>query len=307
MKSIILTILVPILLTTLTCTSYAKQVSPIEGNQSWFGKLFDNDDAVEFKVQNNKKRRLELDIDKLEDEVRQQQQSVHRYRPLGFLEDRLERLERDTKRYARSIKRNENIVAELKQDLKQQKKIISSSPNNVIKIKEAEKVMKKINDEIKYLEEELKDQKHAVNEQIPLSKEEVKKEILKLNEVTEKLEKLRDNLDIKQTDLFEVDNKLSDLLNRDSLQNSFRLNISIAFTLLVAVVIIGFYMIAFKKDELAQNIFSGDKGIQFITLFLIIISIILFGIMGTLQSKELSALLGALSGYILGKTSTNRN
>jgi hypothetical protein len=34
-----------------------------------------------------------------------------------------------------------------------------------------------------------------------------------------------------------------------------------------------------------------------------VIAIILFGITGILEGKELSALLGGLSGYILGRTS----
>jgi hypothetical protein len=106
----------------------------------------------------------------------------------------------------------------------------------------------------------------------------------------------------KRKELFGIDNSLSEMLNIDKEKNKFRVYISIAFTSLVAIVICGFYLIAVRKEEIAKNIFSGEQGIQFITLFLIIISIILFGIMGTLESRELSALLGALSGYILGKT-----
>lgn len=101
---------------------------------------------------------------------------------------------------------------------------------------------------------------------------------------------------------FAVETQVSELLNRDSLANSFRVQISIAFTVLVAIVILGFYWLAIRKDDIAKNIFVGEKGIQFITLFLIVIAIILFGIMGTLEGRELSALLGALAGYILGKT-----
>lgn len=103
---------------------------------------------------------------------------------------------------------------------------------------------------------------------------------------------------------FKVETQISELLNRDGLKNDFRVQISIAFTVLVGIVILGFYWLAIRKDEIAKNIFVGDKGIQFITLFLIVIAIILFGIMGTLEGRELSALLGALAGYILGKTTT---
>ena len=58
------------------------------------------------------------------------------------------------------------------------------------------------------------------------------------------------------------------------------------------------------KEAIAETIFSGEKGIKFVTLFLIVIAIILFGIMGILEGKELSALLGGLSGYILGRASS---
>jgi Na+-transporting methylmalonyl-CoA/oxaloacetate decarboxylase gamma subunit len=47
-------------------------------------------------------------------------------------------------------------------------------------------------------------------------------------------------------------------------------------------------------------------GMQFVTLFLIVIAIILFGIMGTLEGREFAALLGGLSGHILGKAGFNR-
>jgi hypothetical protein len=43
-------------------------------------------------------------------------------------------------------------------------------------------------------------------------------------------------------------------------------------------------------------------GLQFITLFSLIIAIILFGVMNILEGRELAALLGGLSGYILGRS-----
>ena len=101
--------------------------------------------------------------------------------------------------------------------------------------------------------------------------------------------------------LVPVEQKIADYLNIEEERNTFRTWISIAFCILVAIVIIGFYVIAWKKELIAESIFSGEKGIQFVTIFLLVIAIILFGIMGILESKELSALLGGLSGYILGR------
>ncbi|MFK5975418.1 MAG: hypothetical protein QM493_02810 [Sulfurovum sp.] len=124
-----------------------------------------------------------------------------------------------------------------------------------------------------------------------------------LNQYIKELdEKEAELITIKQKRI-EIDYDIAIILNRDSINNSFRTKISFAFTFLVLVVIGGFYYIVSKDDKLISTIFGGDQGIQFVSLFLIIIAIILFGIMGTLKSQELSTLLGALSGYILGKTS----
>jgi hypothetical protein len=96
---------------------------------------------------------------------------------------------------------------------------------------------------------------------------------------------------------------IADKLDIEEERNEFRKLISLIFCGLVGCVIIGFYFIAFKKEDIASSIFSGEKGIQFVTIFLIVIAVILFGIMGILEGKELSALLGGLSGYILGRVS----
>ncbi|HEX8168152.1 MAG TPA: hypothetical protein VF601_20485 [Beijerinckiaceae bacterium] len=76
---------------------------------------------------------------------------------------------------------------------------------------------------------------------------------------------------------------------------------TVAFSFLVGTVIVGFFFIAFKSEEIKKAIFAGDSGIQFVTLFSLVIAIILFGILHILEGKELSALLGGLSGYILGR------
>lgn len=82
----------------------------------------------------------------------------------------------------------------------------------------------------------------------------------------------------------------------------FKTTLSMAFALLIAFVIGGFFWIAYIDGQVRSAIFSGQAGIQFITLFSLVIAIILFGITGILEGKELSALLGGLSGYILGRS-----
>jgi len=64
---------------------------------------------------------------------------------------------------------------------------------------------------------------------------------------------------------------------------------------------VGFFVIATKEKTIRDLIFSNDSGLQFVTLFSLIIAIILFGVIGVLEGRELAALLGGLSGYILGR------
>jgi len=86
-------------------------------------------------------------------------------------------------------------------------------------------------------------------------------------------------------------------------EQKFRTDTSWVFAGLISAVIIGFFVLAFKDEVMRRAIFSGETGIQFLTLFSVVIAIILFGIINILEGKELAALLGGLSGYILGRTS----
>ena len=86
-------------------------------------------------------------------------------------------------------------------------------------------------------------------------------------------------------------------------EQKFRTDTSWVFAGLISAVIIGFFVLAFKDEIMRRAIFSGETGIQFLTLFSVVIAIILFGIINILEGKELAALLGGLSGYILGRSS----
>lgn len=86
-------------------------------------------------------------------------------------------------------------------------------------------------------------------------------------------------------------------------EQSFKRYMSQFFAILIGLVIIGFFVMAWIDEQVRRAIFSGQTGLQFVTLFSIVIAIILFGITGILEAKELAALLGGLSGYILGRSS----
>lgn len=85
----------------------------------------------------------------------------------------------------------------------------------------------------------------------------------------------------------------------------FKRTMSVIFAGLIGLVILGFFVLSYKDESIRRAIFSGQTGIQFLTLFSIVIAIILFGITSILQDKELAALLGGLSGYILGRYSSS--
>ena len=89
-------------------------------------------------------------------------------------------------------------------------------------------------------------------------------------------------------------------------KNQFKLWMSGIFAFMVLVVILGFFTVALRDSGVRSAIFSNQTGIQFVTLFSLVIAIILFGITGILEAKELSALLGGISGYILGRVTTER-
>ena len=109
------------------------------------------------------------------------------------------------------------------------------------------------------------------------------------------------NLDDKRALVRCIQNRLSTIF---SPEQDFKLWMSLAFAFLIGLVIAGFFGLSNKDATMRRAIFSGQTGIQFLTLFSIVIAIILFGITGILQDKELAALLGGISGYILGRTSS---
>lgn len=106
--------------------------------------------------------------------------------------------------------------------------------------------------------------------------------------------------------LREVESKIAVMLNKDNREFTFRVWVSLAFCAIVLILVLVFNN-SISRGNIHKEVFSGEKGIQFIALFLIIVAIILFGLMNILESKELSALLGGLSGYILGRASNADN
>jgi hypothetical protein len=166
-----------------------------------------------------------------------------------------------------------------------------------------------VNDTEKKQYQEMKD--HLVNESEALADEnineyvktlaQVDKFLIKNEELDRQAHESLSALAQKQLNLAE---SIESYLTRESPDQRFKRIISIYFTVLVAIVIAGFFAVSFKYPEIGEKIFSGDSGLQFVTLFAVVIAIILFGVIGILDAKELAALLGGLSGYILGRNSS---
>lgn len=119
--------------------------------------------------------------------------------------------------------------------------------------------------------------------------------------VAEKIANTKSSLEAKRDLVRCIQHRLSTIF---SPEQSFKLTMSITFAVLIGFVILGFFLLSNKDKIMRRAIFAGQTGIQFLTLFSIVIAIILFGITGILQDKELAALLGGISGYILGRSST---
>lgn len=124
----------------------------------------------------------------------------------------------------------------------------------------------------------------------------------KRKELSETLENERSLLQAEILRQTTVENEINDLFIPRSAENSFKLWMSFAFALLVGLVIWKFFQITRDDASVRRVVFSAEAGIQFVTLFSLVIAIILFGITGILEGKELSALLGGISGYILGRS-----
>jgi hypothetical protein len=92
--------------------------------------------------------------------------------------------------------------------------------------------------------------------------------------------------------LVNLDDISGSLLQTDVLNINYTDRTTYIFGALVGSVILGFFIIAFLSDKVREAIFSGDSGIQFVTLFSLVIAIILFGVLKILEGKELAALLG---------------
>jgi hypothetical protein len=112
------------------------------------------------------------------------------------------------------------------------------------------------------------------------------------------------NIEILSQDIFYAEQAIHATLSPEFRDQDFRVWISLTFSGLIAALLIAFFVIIFKRSDfsLSKQLLSS-AGLQFITVFILIIAIILFGILNVLGGSELAAILSGISGYILGKGS----
>lgn len=252
----------------------------------------------------NERRDLLSDISKMKSEIASLETTISsdNYE----IEDQkyqLSMVESDIKSYTSSAEKDKNKIKEKEAELE--------------KLKENGKKQNQTDEEYKWeiddLEYDIDSLKYSISrvEQFKEEKTEIEDKIKTLEA---KLKSDKDSLKIKkktyedsQDQLEMVENRINDLLIPTTAQNEFKLWVTFAFTSLVALVILGFFIVSAIDSSVRQAIFSSQSGIQFITLFSLVIAIILFGITDILGGKELAALLGGISGYILGRVSDRRD
>jgi hypothetical protein len=110
------------------------------------------------------------------------------------------------------------------------------------------------------------------------------------------------NIEIVNQDITLCQNQIDTALDPENRKQEFKMTMSICFVGLIGILLISFFLIVYLKSDITlSKDLLGGYGLQFITLFVLIIAIILFGILDILKGSELAAMLSGISGYILGK------
>ncbi|MDP2388150.1 MAG: hypothetical protein Q8M29_17380 [Bacteroidota bacterium] len=113
---------------------------------------------------------------------------------------------------------------------------------------------------------------------------------------------LKSNLKEVKKDVALCQDQIDSALAPEYQNQEFRKTISIGFACLLGGLLAIFVVVVFRSPKNIADYFFSDTGLQFVTIFVLIIAIILFGILGVLEGKELAAILAGISGFILGKS-----
>lgn len=105
-----------------------------------------------------------------------------------------------------------------------------------------------------------------------------------------------------QQDIHSAESTIDNALAPEYQSQKFRTLVSLFFSLLIGIMIVAFFGTIYKKaGDSVGSLLLSDGGLQFVTIFVLIIAIILFGILNILEGRELAAILSGIAGYILGR------
>jgi hypothetical protein len=110
------------------------------------------------------------------------------------------------------------------------------------------------------------------------------------------------NIEAIKQDIFQAEQAINQSLSPETRDQDFRMWVSLTFSGLIAILLFSFFWIIYQRsDKSLSKALLTDSGLQFVTVFILIIAIILFGILNVIGGSELATILSAISGYILGK------
>jgi hypothetical protein len=112
---------------------------------------------------------------------------------------------------------------------------------------------------------------------------------------------LSGNIQTAEDDLALCEVTINEALMPERDDQKFKTNMSLVFASLIGILLSVFFIaIMLRGDRHIANHLLSELGLQFITIFVLIIAVILFGILDILKGSELAAILAGISGYILG-------
>jgi hypothetical protein len=133
-------------------------------------------------------------------------------------------------------------------------------------------------------------------------KEHIKDDSIKLSKAQSALFITKCNVSTLSEDVKKCDRAIDAALVPEIKKQHDRTSISLIFAGLVLILMAMFFAVVYlRSDKDLSSMLLTDGGLQFVTIFILIIAIILFGILNILEGRELAAIISGISGYILGR------
>jgi len=130
----------------------------------------------------------------------------------------------------------------------------------------------------------------------------------KLKSMNDRINTISYNINNAQTDLnlclSTIDEALAPEYKELQLKIGLGYTVLLTLGLIILLLIVGIMTNKISLDTIKT--LMSDGGLQFVTIFILMIAIILFGILNILEGKELAAILAGISGYILGRGSKSK-